>query len=392
MKKSYPFSVLREDGGYILIIVTLMGLVLAILLGTILPRLHTAQLTRATSNLNEMRANEAARMGINAVRLGCKDLENFQELIGYHITGVSNGINSFAIAGNYAYRFESGTSLQIYFSQGNDGTYTVSGSTNNITETDISVDEAIPVVTSTVGVLCRNNGIIWAIDQVIGGVSEPLTLDEYRDDDGDIQFVSGCSNIDLGDNEIGALHMAIFVSRGGDIDRDDSLYFYNDGMLNNSGISPWITENTAPAGLVWANFDLGAIGNARYIDFDLSGQQGNADFKYWYEAENIYASLGNNGSWRGQDTGGNELWTAEGSFSSGGTPFQGKDNDGDGDIDDADKVEVFIIVRSTGITAAPGASYATDKTSLRLVNDAYSHLPNPMRKMLQMMIGLSEED
>ena len=57
------------------------GVLLAILLGYILPQLHTGQMVSATTNLNEYRAEEAARKGINAVNLGLQDLSNFRNCL-----------------------------------------------------------------------------------------------------------------------------------------------------------------------------------------------------------------------------------------------------------------------------------------------------------------------
>ena len=407
MKKPHPLSLLQNEEGYILIIVTVIGLILAIIFGNIMPRLHTAQMTRAMNNLNEMRAYEAARKGINTVELGLKELDNFQELIGYEISGITKtdqagNSDTFEITGRYAYIFPSGVSFTVYYSTSNDGTYAVSGSSeydvSGVSVTGIAVGETISG--STDGVLCRNRGMIWAIDQIIGGVSEPLKHDEYyyaKNYDADsipidasgnsVQFVSGCSiDVSTADypKDRGELHMAVIVTRGGDFSGGVTLYFYNNGLLNNSGTGPWLTENTAPAGITWNDFSYSG-GSAYYCDFDLGGvsnYEKTADFKYWYENNKWYISVGTNGAWRGQYSG-NELWNLQQDFLSGTTPFQGKDNDGDGDIENDDNVEVFVIVRSTGITAASGPNYVTDKTSLRLVREANSHLPNPMRQVVE---------
>ena len=87
MKRFNFFSILQNDEGYLLLIVTVIGLILAITFGYTLPQLHTGQQTRAINTLNEYRAFEAARKGINAVRLGLKFPGNFQELMGPSTNG-----------------------------------------------------------------------------------------------------------------------------------------------------------------------------------------------------------------------------------------------------------------------------------------------------------------
>ena len=64
--KSRSRSCMAQEEGYILVVVTVMGLILAIILGYVMPQLHTSQMTRAQTDLNEYRAYEAARKGINA--------------------------------------------------------------------------------------------------------------------------------------------------------------------------------------------------------------------------------------------------------------------------------------------------------------------------------------
>ena len=389
-------TLLRSEEGYLLIVVTMIGLILAILFGYILPDLHYGQMTRAINNLNEQRAYEAARKGINAVRLGIRDVHNFQELIGYAITGVNQGSKKFTISGNYASLFASGDSLQVYYSTGNDGTYTVSSASNVITpsyETEIVVTEAVPNATDD-GVICRSRGILWAIDQLCGATTTSTNHAEYKDEEGNVQFISGCQGINVDTNEKGMLHISIIVSRGGVINytdgdpdpKNDCLYFYNNGALGTTNGSPILSEdNDTSGGITWTDYDY-PISTVRYGDFDLDGSANydeTADFKYLYSGGQWSFSIGNNGAWRG-DIGGTELWNLQKTFSSGDgdAPFQGKDNDGDGDIDDNDKIEVFIIVRSTGITVAPGDPYPP-YNSLRLVNEANSHLPNPMRQVLE---------
>ena len=145
-------SLLRSEEGYLLIVVTMIGLILAIIFGYILPDLHYGQMTRAMNNLNELRAYEAARKGINAVRLGMKDVDNFQDLIGYAITGVNQGSGQFTIAGNYSLRFSSGSQFNIYGSTGNDGPYDI-----------VSVSDTDPTVITTSQAIPDNtvNGVIY---------------------------------------------------------------------------------------------------------------------------------------------------------------------------------------------------------------------------------------
>lgn len=90
---------------------------------------------------------------------------------------------------------------------------------------------------------------------------------------------------------------------------------------------------------------------------------------------------------------GTELWNIQKDFSEGDAAFQGKDNDGDGNIDSNDNVEVFIIARARGITVAPGSTYTSgpDKTDLRLVHEANSHLPNPMPQVLEAGFSVPDE-
>lgn len=101
--------------GYILIIVTLIGLVLAIIFGNILPKLHLGQQVRAITNLNETRAYEAARTGIDAVRLGFKGLTTLQDLIGpvSNNKGVLWAISELCGVGNYD-EFHDADKVQVF--------------------------------------------------------------------------------------------------------------------------------------------------------------------------------------------------------------------------------------------------------------------------------------
>ena len=302
--------VLRNKKGYILIIVTLIGLVLAIIFGNILPQLHMGQNIRAINNLNEYRAYEAARKGIDAVRLGLKDLSGISDLLG--------------LEGN-------------------------------------------PI------------GIAWAVKEICGTPSS-VKYDEYTDESGTSQFISGCLDIDVSTaelpNEKGSLHIAVMTARGGNI---DGWYLYNNGDLHpdtGSGTSRWFSAGDTPGGSPWTNYD-DIVGGIRYCDFDLDGliastYQTSADFKYNYSGGQWSFAIGNKGSWRGSFSG-TELWNLEDKDLSSELPF-----------DPPDVVEVFIIVRSAGITVAPGP---------QLINDATNGaLPNPMRQILEAGFYLTDTD
>jgi hypothetical protein len=302
----HPFTTLKSEEGYILIIVTLIGLVLAIIFGNTLPQLHGGQQIRAINNLNEYRAYEAARKGIDSVRLGLKNLDDFQDLIG----PASNP---------------------------------------------------------------NNKGIAWAIKQLSGATASKSQYDEYKDEEGNPQFVSGCQGIDLGGNEKGILQVAIIVSRGMAPNRTMKTYFYDNGDM-----SQWPSTVNPP------------VNTVNYFNFDSSGLD---DFKYRYDGIRTWSySIGNAESFR-KDFEGSELWSLVKEVPKAGErrPFFGKNNDGDsltdpgdGSVDPDDVMDVFIIVRSTGITAAPGPNYRVNKTDLRLVNDATNGaLPNPMRQVLE---------
>jgi len=305
-------TLLRSEEGYLLIVVTMIGLILAIIFGYILPDLHTGQQTRAMNNLNELRAYEAARKGINAVRLGMKDVDNFPDLIG----DSSNG-----------------------------------------------------------------KGILWAISQLSGTTSSPK-YDEYMDESGStIQFVSGCLGIDgvtttEFPNEKGELHVAVVVFKD-----------------YKSGTTDFIEIYHSVDGGAWTTVATGITsGTTYFFNFDVpennsSDAGGGFDFKYQRDSisGNMSFSIGDNGTYRASG-----MWDFDGNMidKTGNQSFLNPDNDGDGipysnDDNDYD-VEVFVIVRSTGITVAPGTGYAGNKTDLQLISNVpNSHLPNPMRQVLE---------
>ncbi len=313
-RKKPLFSPLRDEAGYLLIIMTLIGLVLAIIFGNILPQLHMGQEIRAVNNLNEYRAYEAARKGMDAVRLGLKNLDNFQGLI----SPASNP---------------------------------------------------------------NNRGIAWAIEQLCGATAGTTGHDEYKDEEGNTAFVSGCLGIDLGGNEKGMLHVAIIVGSGVAPNRKMKYYFYNNGDMSE-----------------WPSTANPLVNNVNHFNFDSTGLD---DFKYKYDGSSMwFFSIGNAGSFR-KNFEGSELWSLVKEIpETGRRPFFGKNNDGDsltdpgdGSVDPDDVIDVFIVVRSTGITAAPGPNYTTDKTDLRLINDATNGaLPNPMRQVLEAGFYLTDSD
>jgi type II secretory pathway pseudopilin PulG len=397
LRNSRRLSLLKDEDGYLLIVVTIIGLILAVIFGLILPQLHTGQQTRAINNLNEYRAYEAARKGSHAVRLGLKDLNNLQDLTGYTISGATPNI-TFAINGNYASLFPSGVSVQVYYSSGNDGEYTVTGATNFPTgvTTEITVEQTFSDDTGD-GVLCRNRGVFWAIDRLCGATIASTNHDEYRDEDGNVQFVSGCKGIDLPDNEDGRIDVFVIVSRNGVVNTASDGDPKNDGWFfhdTNSGVS-WVSVDRWPATMD-INYYRYKDGTVHYFDFDGTADLSttyltNADVKWEGPPDGKWKlAIGHNGSYR-RTYGATQLWNLEKDFITGTTPFQGRDNNADGEVKNDDKVEVFVIVRSTGITAAPGTNYDADKTDLRLVREANSHLPNPMRQVLGAGFTLEEQ-
>jgi len=394
-------DLLAKEDGYLLITVALIGVILAMLFTVILPQMHTAQLTRAMNNLNEYRAQEAARKGVNAVRLGLEELNNFQDVIGYVVSGATPD-HTFALNGNYAALFQSGASIQLYYSAAGNGVYTVSGATYfpSGVSTEITVKEAFSSGVSG-GVICRSRGILWAIDQLCGTPEAPKH-DEYRDQTGNTRFVSNCLGISLGGNEAGKLDVLVTRSRNGVMSnptdgdpKNDCWYFYKSGLIGPDG-RPWLSWDNWPTTPTKDYFEFNDA-SGHYNDFDMKetlsagNVAANADLRAVVTDGKTYLVIGHDGSWN-REYGGNQIWNHVLDFRSGGSPFQGVDNDGDGDVDNDDKVEVFVIVRSKGITAAPGPNYSTDKRSLVLIADAPgSHLPNPMPQMLEAAFYLSGE-
>lgn len=230
-------NVFKNEGGYFLMVVTIIGIILAIIFGAILPQLHTGQQVRAMTNLNELRAYEAAKKGLIAVMLGVEDADNFQELIGYGypVTAANAGAKTFTIAGeDYAALFPVGETFDVFNSTGNDGTYTVSDISYGSGNTVITVSEN--VTDGADGDIQRHKGIQWAISQLCGATTTSTNHDEYTDEDGNVQFISGCQGIDFTGNEDGKLQIVILVSRNGSINlphtndgntdpKDDGLFF-----------------------------------------------------------------------------------------------------------------------------------------------------------------------
>jgi len=397
-------SRIRNQDGYFLMVVTIIGIILAIIFGAILPQLHTGQQVRAMTNLNEIRAYEAAKKGLSAVMLGVEDVDNFQELIGYAITGADSGSDKFTISGNYAYLFSQDETFKVYYSPGNDTddieVYKVLNASDVGNNTEITVNTVTGKdvqISAAGGVICRNRGILWAITQLCGATTTSTRHDEYTDVDGNVLFVSGCQGIDLSGNDDGKLQIIVMVSRNGIVNEapngdrnDDGWYFYNDGKdAEGNPISngnPWLSVDNWGATPI-GNFRYDGLSPLYYYDIDMketidgNNYKTNTDFKYQRTGGQWYFSIGNNGTWRGQYSG-TELWNIMKDFSEGDAAFQGKDNDGDGNTDN---VEAFIIARSTGITVAPGLTYTSgpDKKDVRLVHEANSHLPNPMPQVLE---------
>ncbi|GAF70549.1 unnamed protein product, partial [marine sediment metagenome] len=164
----------------------------------------------------------------------------------------------------------------------------------------------------------------------------------------------------------------------------------------------WISHDHATF-TDWDKFAYRDSDDVWYCDFDLDISTGGsdadvkADFAFKYNANTWFVTIGNNGSFRDKD-GTTQLWDFEedsaviadcypeqdNDYDNSGTPH----NPGIGDCPDDpdDCIEVFIIVRSTGITVAPGSDYPGDPSSLdylSLVNDANPHLPNPMRQVIE---------
>ena len=343
---------LKNENGFVLVLVIIIGVLTLFIFANILPQLHMGQQVLALTRLNEYRAYWAAKNGIETVRLGMKNAEpgDFQDLID------------------------------------------------------------------------PNNGILKAIEDLLGTTAVPKHIEYTYWDEGtassSTHFVSNCSHIDesiLPDlrHEKGKIDIAIIILRDegagapiipgnvdgerqfptADAEEDDLIYFYDP-------VTPqWISVDN-PSGTMWNNFQYHNNG-VWYCDFDLGITSGNyeqtADFKFEYDGTDWYFSIGNDGSFRKRDSDGTtQLWDKKIDSAGIANPFQeGNDNnDGDGCTlvdsgcgfdDDNDKVEIFIIVRSTGITVAPGSTYDSgpDPTDLMLVNDANSNLPNPIRQVFE---------
>jgi len=405
-RKGILLARLRSEEGYLIILVSMVGVIFAYLLGSVLLQLHAGQFKKAVNNLNEYRAYEAARKGVDTVQLGLKELDNLQDLTGYALSSVTpSGVTTppiFTVQGDYTSLFPSGVSLQVYFSTGKDGTYTVSGVTavsSGTTKTEITVKETCSNGQAD-GLICRMRGVFWAIDQVTG-ITTPPKYDEYTDAEGRIQFVSGCS-MPLPGNEGGAFTILVLVSRNGVIHEEADGRPGNDGWYlfdSRSGITGWLSADR------WAISGTTPLSHFRYVsgtsvhyyDFDMkapldgTNYTSNADLKVQRSGGRSYLSIGQNGSWRGR-AGANEMWDLGKAFSSGGTPFQAKDNDGDGDVDPEDVVEAFVAVRAIGATAAAGPTYEADKRSLSLVAEVEgSHLPSPLRQILEAGFYLEDD-
>ena len=111
-------------------------------------------------------------------------------MLGYSIAGVTTADKTFALPGNYAALFSPGVSVMVRHSTGNNGTYTVTGGATNYnlslpapfsgtTRTEITVLENV-VSGVTGGLISRNRGILWAVEQICGTPSSPKH-DEYLD-------------------------------------------------------------------------------------------------------------------------------------------------------------------------------------------------------------------
>ncbi|MEW6668204.1 MAG: hypothetical protein AB1512_23580 [Thermodesulfobacteriota bacterium] len=405
------FLRMTNEDGYLLITVAIIGIIMAILFTYILPQMHTGQQIRAITNLNEFRAQESARKGIHAVKAGTEEVNNLQDLLGYAVSGATPGppTNLFAVPGNYAALFGSGVSLIVVHSAGNNGAYTITGATNfttGTTRTEISVLETVQSGTTPMGLIHRKRGILWAVEEMCGTHTSPKH-DEYRDYSGETRFVSNCLGINLGSSDSSGLDILVLVSRNGSLSgvtltdgnpRNDCVYLFHSGVTADTpNKTPWYSADNWSGVTLTANFEYVDGSGIRYYDFDMAdtltgtNYTSLADVKIDRSLGTWKISVGNDGTWRKKYTG-TELWNIQKNFLSGDTPFQGRDNDADGDVDVNDTVEVFVIVRSQGVTASPGTDYDTDRTKVILVRNAPgSHLPSPMPQMLETAFYLSEE-
>ena len=73
--------IILNENGYLLITVTIIGIVLSIIFGNVLPKIYFGQTRRALLTLNEYRAQEAARKSIEAVKSGIININNVEDLI-----------------------------------------------------------------------------------------------------------------------------------------------------------------------------------------------------------------------------------------------------------------------------------------------------------------------
>lgn len=394
---SDPLFGLNNEDGYLLITVAMIGVVMAILFTYILPQMHTGQQIRAITNLNEYRAQEAARKGIHAVKAGMEQVNNLQDLLGYSISGATPATKSFAMPGNYAALFGSGVSLVVVHSAGNNGTYTITGATNyNVSGVTTHIDVLESFTSGTTqGLIHRKRGILWAVEEICGSATAPKH-DEYRDYSGETRFVSNCLGINLGPIDRSGLDILVLVSRNGVLNgmtvtdgnpRNDGVYFFHSGVTADvPDRTPWYSADNWSGVTPVGNFEYVSGSSIYYYDFDMAGTltgsdyESQADVKVDRSTGTWKISVGNDGSWR-KTYSGTELWNLQKNFLSGDTPFEGRDNDADGAND---TVEVFVIVRSKGVVASPGPNYAADKKSLVLVRDAPgSHLPSPPPGVLE---------
>ncbi len=256
------------------------------------------------------------------------------------------------------------------------------------------------------------------LKKIFGTSASPIHTEyTYWDEDSGSavpHFISSCLNIDEVEagllHEKGELNIAILVRRGvgkkifhppqgfspADDGKDDEIYFW-DG-------SQWVSYDKDPNN-VWDKFAYYDNPNKIfYCDFDLdltggiSDAEEKADFAFECDVSDWSVTIGNNGSFR--------LWGFEKNSNDIGECYPGQDNNfdnsgiphgvgvGDCPDDSVDCIEVFIIVRSTGISVAPGPDYPGVPSSqdyLWLVNKANSHLPNPMRQVVEAGFYLEDD-
>ncbi len=345
-------ALLKNEKGFMMFLAVVLCLVTATMFAIILPQLHMGQQIAAITNLNEYRAYSAAKKGVDTVKLGVK-----------YTTGAGDSFQNL-------------------------------------------------IDTSTSDVI--DYGIIDAIYDVLGDPTSPSDSAKHNEYWGQDPaetiplFVSNCLHINESiagvlEHEKGKLDIAILVKRGdsnddivdrgdgpGDPDpfndpKNDEIYFW-DG-------TEWISYDH-PTFTDWDKFAYRDSNNVWYCDFDLDISPGGgdadvkADFAFKYIGEKWSVTIGNNGSFRDKD-GTTQLWDFELTISDANEPYQGMNNDGisSADCPGDDCIEVFIIVRSTGITVTPEDTYdsagSQNLVDLQLVNNANSHLPNPMRQVIE---------